>query len=206
MNYSSISRAKLLAGSVLCMFYAVPAQAYPEFQEFAEKKSGRTVDCAMCHTAEHGPVGEEDGQIGKLSADELALLNQARAAMEPGSKIHNPILNEFGNQIVKELGMKRVLEAKASPESLPAMLDQRSDLDDDGIANAQEFQQGTHPLNKFHGDPWQLFVNNLLRYKVHVMLAFAAVLLIDYGIAQIIKGMYMAAKAKRLRKSGAGSM
>lgn len=194
---SSNTNSILIAIALSCVPLA--ANAYPEFQSYAEKKSGRPVDCAMCHMNEHGPVGEEDGQIGKLTHEELNMLNQARGALEPGSEIRNPILNQFGNEIVKSIGMKAVLEAKGAPEKLPQLLGDKHDTDSDGIPDSKEFVDGTSSINPYHGDPWALFMTNLMKYKREVVLAVAAVLLLDFGFVNLIKGLYLTAKAKRMR-------
>lgn len=188
-----------LAGQLLCVN---AAQAYPEFQTYSEKKSGRTVDCAMCHTNANGPVGDEDGQIGKLTAEELSMLNQARRNLDGTMEVSNPILNKFGNQIVKSLGMKKVLELKSSPEQLAASLGNTSDLDDDSISDGREFEQGTDPLNTDHGDPLSLFLHNLDKYKFHVALTAAAVFLLDFGFANLLTAMAIKLnnKTKRVEK------
>jgi hypothetical protein len=202
---SDYKRRLALSGLLLAMGGQLlsinDAWAYPEFQSYSEKKSGRTVDCAMCHTNANGPVGDEDGQIGKLTAEELSMLNQSRRNLDGTADVSNPILNKFGNEIVKSLGMRKVLELKSTPEQLAISLGSKSDLDEDGIADGKEFEQGTDPLNMDHGDPLTLFVRNLDKYKFHVALAAAAVFLLDFGFANLIKGMAIKLRSKTKRTS-----
>ncbi len=165
------------------------ADAYPQFQQFVEKHSHKTVNCAMCHVNENGPLGSGHGQIAALSADELKRLNFARLALTPGQDVDSPILNRFGNQIIKTVGKQKFVETIAEPAKLAEMLGDKSDLDDDGIPDSREFLDGTDPLNKLHGDPVKLFWINLSLYKMHIILAIVAVLSIDYGLAHLIKGI-----------------
>lgn len=202
MNYSNAKLIQLSLNLVILSASLTPAAlAYPEFQTFSEKKSGRSVDCAMCHAHEHGPMGDEEGQISKLTQEQLSALNASRGALEPGSETDNPILNKFGNEIVKAIGMRKVLEAKAAPEKLAVFLGDKQDTDGDGIPDGKEFENGTHPLLRFHGDPWTLFANNLSRYRTEIVLAVAAIALLNFGFAHLIKALYLAAKARRLRGS-----
>ncbi|HEY9870463.1 MAG TPA: thrombospondin type 3 repeat-containing protein [Candidatus Obscuribacterales bacterium] len=168
---------------------AAAAVAYPEFQTFAEKHSGRPTNCAMCHVSPDGPIGDGDGQIGSLSESEMARLNKARAALEPGQDVDSPILNEFGNHIIKALGKSKVLELRNDPAKLVEALGTKSDLDGDGIPDSLEYAEGTDPLNQFHGEPWRLFVNNLSREKVHVFLALAATVALVFGLSNFIRGI-----------------
>lgn len=174
---------------VVFLWLSPQAHAYPEYQQFVETHSKRTVNCAMCHVHENGPTGTEKGQIGSLSEDELKLLNKARAALAPGADVDSPILNEFGNKIIEAIGKKRFVDLKANPGELAKELQEKSDLDNDGIADSHEFLDGTDPLNKFHGDPGKLFLVNLQRYKTHVILAVLAVLTLNYGLVHLIKGI-----------------
>ncbi|MCW5823706.1 MAG: hypothetical protein KIT34_12950 [Cyanobacteria bacterium TGS_CYA1] len=185
-NLSLIAFASSLA---LSFMTANPAQAYPEYQAFVEKNSKRSINCAMCHINEGGPVGNSKGQIGSLSEEELKLLSKARIAFEPGSDVHSPILNEFGNKIISAVGKKKFLEYKTSPEKLAAALGNESDLDTDGIPDAQEYLDGTDPLNKFHGEPVKLFWINLNRCKTHVILTVLAVISINFGLLSLVKGI-----------------
>lgn len=198
---SSLSRLSLVVLLVQTgLLVMTPCQAYPPYQEFSEKHSGKTVSCAMCHTSENGPQGEGPGQIGSLTAEELKQLQTARGALLPGQKVENPILNEFGNSIIEALGKKKVVELQKKPEELATALGSKSDLDDDGIPDSQEFLDGTDPTNRFHGDPWKLFLVNLERYKFHVIMAAIAIFALDYGIAQILKGMALLRKTKENSK------
>lgn len=172
------------------------ASAYPEFQQFVEKNSHRTVNCAMCHINENGPVGNGEGQIGSFSADEMKQLNKARAALLPGQDVDSPILNQFGNEIIKAIGKKEFVALKAEPAKLAERLGDKSDLDGDGISDAREYLDGTDPLNQFHGDPGKLFWINLGRYKMHVCLAVVAVFAINYGLIQLIKGVTIVQSGK----------
>ncbi|MBU6454898.1 MAG: hypothetical protein KGS72_24225 [Cyanobacteria bacterium REEB67] len=123
-------------------------------------------------------------------------LNKARAALEPGNTVDNPILNKFGNAIVHQIGLKKVLELSTDPVKLPQALDPKSDLDDDGIADGQEYLDGTDPLNKYHGDAMKLFFINLGRSKYQLLLAAAAVFLLGYGLTHLLKGISAATEAK----------
>ncbi len=190
----------ILGGLLLTSLYALShgaAFAYPEFQQFVEKNSHRTVNCAMCHINENGPVGNGEGQIGSFSADDMKQLNKARAALAPGQDVDSPILNKFGNEIIKIVGKKDFVALKSEPAKLAERLGDQSDLDEDGIADAREYLDGTDPLNKFHGDPLKLFWINLARYKMHVFLAVVAVFSINYGLIQLIKGVTIVQSGKK---------
>lgn len=176
---------------------AATVQAYPEYQSFIEKKSGRSVDCAVCHTNSNGPSGSSPGQIGALSEKEMEALNSARGALEPGMlKVDNPILNKFGNSIIRTVGKKKFLEFRQDPEKLAEALG-KSDLDEDGVPDAEEYLDGTYPLNKLHGDPWKLFLVNLNRYKTHLALAAVACFLLDWGFMHLIRGFALTSKARK---------
>lgn len=183
------------------------AIAYPEFQRSIQARSGRTVNCAMCHTHPDGPEGTGPGQIGGLPPEELARLNQARGAFEPGQDVDSPILNEFGDSIVRSAGKRRVLETRGHAEELAAALDPTSDLDGDGIPDAREYLDGTHPLERMNGDPWLLFVTGLRRNAFHVGMIVVATALGIYGLASLLRASSaaheatMAARAQRGRAS-----
>jgi hypothetical protein len=172
------------------------AWAYPEFQKASQARSGRAVNCAMCHEHPDGPDGAAFGQIGALSQDELARLNRARGAFEPGQEVDSPILNAFGDEIIRSVGKRRFLEMRSRPEDLGAALG-TSDLDGDGIADGREYLDGTHPLKRTNGDPWLLFFNNVRRNVFHIVMIVLATALTVYGLASILRGTHVAHDAGR---------
>ena len=176
-----------------------PAAAYPEFQKFSQANSGRVTDCAMCHRHPDGPEGAAFGQIGSLTPAQLADLGKARAAFEPGVEVNSPILNDFGNHIITTVGKSHVLQFRSHPEELATALGMESDLDADGIPDAREFLEGTHPLQKTSGDPWTLFVTNLKRAKFHVGMIVLATVLGMYGLANLLRGAHAVAARYRER-------
>lgn len=170
--------------------------AYPEFQTFIEKRSGRTVNCAMCHANADGPMGDGEGQLGSLKDAQLQKVNEARGAMEPGVDVNSPIMNEFGNHIIKTIGMKKILEAKTNPQLLADALGNKTDHDGDGISDSQEYLEGTDSRNKFHGSPGALFLNNLVRQKFHIVMALLASVLIIFGFLNFIKAIHIISDRK----------
>lgn len=176
--------APWLLSAAVCLS-AAPARAYSEYRDFVEKASGRSVDCSLCHTNPEGPEGVKPGQIGSLNVEEQARLNRARTAFEPGADVHSPILNDFGNSIIRAVGKQKFLAIRQHPEQLPAALPQDGDLDGDGIPDARELAEGTHPLNAAQGNPWLLFRNNLARHWSLVGAAALAAGLTLYGLANL---------------------
>lgn len=170
--------------------------AYPEFQRFSQTHSGRPINCAMCHANGDGPEGASRGQIGSLTPDELNKLNAARGAFAPGTPIENPILNEFGNNIIFVIGKTKFLELRAQPEQLAEVYGFQSDLDGDGIADAQEYLEGTHPLNNVHGNPMRLFLHNLKTFKLHVILIVLATIAGFYGFSHLLNGFAASSNTK----------
>jgi hypothetical protein len=175
--------------SLCWMFlFCASAFAYPEFQAFIKKNSGRPVDCAFCHVNPNGPEGNGPGQLGSLTPDEFTRLNRARAAFEPGQLVDSPILNAFGNRILKDVGKKKFLEIKQHPADLAVALGPTVDLDGDGIPDSQEFLDGTHPLKNTDGDPGRLFVANLTKNRVQIILLILATLFTLYGLNNVLRG------------------
>lgn len=170
------------------LLFCAQAFAYPEYQVFVQEHSGRTVNCAMCHTHPDGPEGLKPGQIGALTTEELERLNQARAVFEPGEAVDNPLLNKFGNRIMEQLGKTKVLELRQDPERLADAYGYDSDLDGDGISDAEEYLAGTHPLNPESGDPSRLFWVNLRRNVFHVVMLLIATVAGVYGLNHLIRG------------------
>lgn len=174
------------------------AFAYPEFQKYVQQNSGRNVNCAMCHAHPDGPEGLKPGQIGSLKPPELDLLNRARAAFEPGQEVQSPILNTFGNDIVKRLGKSQFLQLRQDPQKLAEALGAESDLDGDSICDADEYLAGTLPLDPNHGDPRRLFIANLRRYFLQILLVGLATALGVYGLHEIVRGFELSYRAKKV--------
>lgn len=201
-----IGRALTAAGLGVLMLAASPAGAHPEFQAFSKEHSGRGVSCAMCHAHPDGPDGVKPGQIGRLTPRELERLNAARAAFKPGAEVDSPILNAFGNHIVRTLGKERLLAFRKNPAALAAALGPDSDLDSDGISDAQEYLDGTHPLDAHSGSPLKLLVHNLRLNGMHVALLAAAVAFALYGIRNLLRWLGIEARAAlALRNEAKGS-
>lgn len=189
MSILYVLRIALPAAALLltATLAAAPAAAYPEFETFVEMHSGRSIDCTLCHTHPDGPEGVRPGQIRALTPEELETLNRARAAFDPGSGVDSPILNDFGDHILDEVGKRRFLELRTSqPELLAEELGFDHDLDGDGISDAREYLDGTHPLDSHHGDPWLLFLRNLRKYAVHLVLILVATVLGLYGLNHLL--------------------
>lgn len=166
-----------------------PVGGYPQFETFVEKHSHRISDCSMCHANSSGPTGDGPGQIGGLTNEEIERLSKARAAMTPGQDVDSPILNEFGNHIIKAIGRQRFLALISNPEDLAVALGNKSDLDGDGISDATEYRDGTDPLNKSSGDPARLFFVNINRWKMHILLLLLASGLLSWGLSNVIRSL-----------------
>jgi hypothetical protein len=153
------------------------------------------VNCALCHSHPDGPEGLKPGQIGSLDPAAMERLGKARAAFEPGQEVHSPILNEFGNDIIRQLGKQRFLQMRQEPGKLAESLDQASDLDGDGIPDATEYLAGTLVTDPTHGDPWTLFLINLGRYWFPILMSALATGAGLYGLNNIVHGFEVLARA-----------
>jgi hypothetical protein len=182
----------LLGGLVVgwILFASVgTAVAHPEFQAFVRKSSGQTVNCALCHAHPDGPEGTGPGQLGSLKAAEFDRLNRARGAFEPGVEVSSPVLNAFGNSLVKRLGKARILEARSDPKALWEGMDAASDMDHDGVPDVQELREGTHPLWDDSGNPARLFWHNLKVQRFHVLMIILATFVTLFGLHHLFRGL-----------------
>ncbi|MBL8861191.1 MAG: hypothetical protein JNK02_04185 [Planctomycetes bacterium] len=186
---------KLHRTVVVLLAFAMPAGAHHEFQTFVQSHSGRPVNCALCHTSPDGPEGTGAGQIGSLTEGERERLNRARAAFEPSPVVDSPILNDFGNLLVARLGKRRILELRSKPELVAAELGFANDLDGDGIPDAQEYLDGTHPLSRHHGAPLRLFWHELRAHAFQVAMLFAATAITLYGLISVLRGFALRLQA-----------
>lgn len=172
----------------IALALTTPAFAYPEFEAWVEQSSGRYVNCALCHTHPDGPEGVKPGQIRSLDPAALERLNRARAAFEPGQDVDSPILNDFGDHIMEELGKRRFLEIRTTdPGDLAEALGYESDLDGDGIPDATEYVEGTHPLDERHGAPLRLLTHNLARQWFEILMIALATLFGLYGLNHLLE-------------------
>lgn len=177
-----------LLASVLALAAPPAARAYPEFEAWVEQNSGRYVNCALCHSHPDGPEGTKPGQIRSLDAAELDRLNRARAAFEPGAQVDSPILNDFGDHVIQVLGKRRFLEIRAKdPGLLADGLGYESDLDGDGIPDATEYLEGTHPLDPRHGAPLRLLRHNLAAHWLDILMIALATLFGLYGLDHLLE-------------------
>ncbi|MBM4131415.1 hypothetical protein FJ250_10395 [bacterium] len=181
---------------LLAVAVVSPAMAHPEFQRDIVKRTGRAINCALCHEHADGPEGTAPGQIGRLSAAELEQLGRARAALQPGSRADSPILNAFGDLIIEKIGKARFLELKLAPAVLPSLLPADGDLDRDGIPDARELAAGTHPLLATDGDPWLLLRHNARRNAGQIALTLAATVLGLYGLRSLLMGIAIATRSR----------
>lgn len=188
----------LLAILALSLLGISSAVAYPEYQRYSKAASGRAVNCAMCHTHSDGPDGLKPGQIGSLNEEELNQLGLARQALEPGFAGKSPILNEFGNEVLKTVGKNKLAEFKQKPELLTEALIKTSDLDGDGIPDFEEYEDGTHPLNSLDGHPWKLFKNNVKKNAFHIVMLLLATGFGLFGLSNLLQ--WLSIKADRDRK------
>ncbi len=180
---------KFLFAAVILLCFNQTANAYPEFYEYSRKTSGRSTNCALCHTHGDGPEGNEPGQINALNKEELERLMRARTAFLPGQMVQSPILNDFGNELIKELGKKKILELKNRPQELAKEIGKEMDLDKDGIPDSEEYLDGTLSISKEDGHPAKLFFANLKKHIMHIILAFFAVVCLFYGFVQWLMGI-----------------
>ena len=188
-----MKRFALLAGLLLI---AQSALAYPEFEVWSEKNSGKVIDCARCHTNAEGPEGVKPGQIRSLSPPELERLNQARSAFEPGMGVDSPVLNAFGDRIIDKLGKKKFIEIRsANPGQLVTLYGTDSDLDGDGIPDVREYAEGTLPTDSRSGNPWTLFSTNVQRSWLDILMTVLATLFGLYGLNQLLRWFHHEAEA-----------
>lgn len=195
-------RSRIAGVFVALAATGVSANAHSEFQAFVRRNSGRAIDCALCHTHSNGPEGTAPGQIGSLTPEEMARLNRARAAFEPGGNIDSPILNDFGDLLLQRVGKKRILELRSSPGDLVGEIGFESDLDQDGVPDAREYLEGTHPNMATDGDPWTLFVHNFRGQITRVVLITIATAITLYGLVHLLRGFGVRTRASESKPAG----
>lgn len=177
-----------------------PAAAYPQFQQYSQKHSGRNVDCAMCHRNHDGPKGVRPGQIDSLTPQQKLSYEQEQTALESGQHVDSPILNDFGNHIIEVLGRVKFIELASHPEQLAPALGFASDLDGDGIPDAREYLDGTNPLDAQSGAPGRLFLINLNGQRFTIFMTLLVTIFGIYGLNNLSNAFLHLAEAARQQR------
>ena len=162
-----------------------------------QTKSGArsTAPCATRNS--DGPEGTAPGQIGHLNAAGDGTSRPRPRGASTRRPVDSPILNAFGNHIINSLGKTKFLELRVAPAQLADALPQDSDLDHDGIPDARELRDGTHPLNRNDGNPWLLFQHNFRENFGQIVLTLAATCAGIYGLVHLLNGFANAMRLKR---------
>ena len=175
---------------VLVVFYCLignsPVLAFNEFQTYIEFKSKKQLNCAYCHNHTNGPEGNEVGQLGSLGEEQKqsTAYNQFLSANK--ELVDSPILNEFGNYLVKKLGYDTVVKAQDDPDKIVEIL-KKSDLDQDGINDSEELRDGTLPNDPLDGNPFKLFVSNIKKKWIEICFQAVAVALLIISFFKLKK-------------------
>ena len=163
---------------MFCLLFGVNnAFAFNEFQMFIEQKSKKQLNCAYSHNHTNGPEGNEAGQLGSLSEEQKQLTAYNQFLSSNKKLVNSPILNEFGNYLVQKLGYEEIINAQEEPDKLVEKL-KNSDLDYDGITDAQELLNGTLPNDPLDGSPFKLFLNNIRKKLVEICFQVIAIVLL----------------------------
>lgn len=154
-----------------------PSQVYAfvEFQTFIEQKSKKQLNCAYCHSHTNGPEGDESGQLRSLDEKQKQSTAYNQFLQSNKEFIDSPILNEFGNYLVKKLGYETITSAQNEPNKLVEGL-KDSDLDNDGIKDSQELLEGTLPNDPFDGNSLRLFLNGVKKKWIEI--SFQAIVIL----------------------------
>ena len=153
------------------------AFAFNEFQTYIEQKSKKQLNCAYCHSHVNGPNGNEAGQLGSLSEEQKQLTSYNQFLQGSKELADSPILNEFGNYLVKKLGYDTIVKAQDDLNKIVEGL-RGSDLDCDGINDSEEVLDGTLPNDPLDGSPVKLLINNLKKKWVEIIFQITMVLLL----------------------------
>lgn len=160
------------------------AYAFNEFQTFIEYNSKKQLNCAYCHSNVNGPEGKEKGQLDSLSEEEKQLTAYNQFLKANKEFINSPILNEFGNYLVKKLGYETIVQAQEDPKIIVDKL-RDSDLDKDGITDSEEFLDGTLPNDTLDGNPFKLFMYNIKKKWIEICFQTLAVVLLIISLFKL---------------------
>lgn len=158
--------------------------AFREFQKFIEDNSNKQINCIYCHIHPNGPEGHEKGQLGSLSnkAKSLTIYNQYLEGQSNYAR--SPILNKFGNHLASKLSYDLLIDAQDDPKLLIEPLKQ-SDLDKDGISDADELLDGTLPYDRLDGAPHKLFAKNIKIYWSDILCETVLIILIIIALLKV---------------------
>lgn len=151
----------------LTLFNVQRVFAFIEFQRYIEEKSNKQLNCAYCHAHINGPEGDDIGQSGSLSEEQKKLTAFNQYLSDSKKLVDSPILNKFGNYLVKQIGYDALVEAQGDPDLIVKRL-KNSDLDKDGIPDSREFLDGTLPQDPLDGNPLLLFINNMKKNLLEI--------------------------------------
>ena len=161
-----------------------PALAFNEFQTYIEQKSKKQLNCAYCHSHVNGPNGNETGQLGSLSEEQKQLTAYNQFLQGNKELVNSPILNEFGNYLVKKLGYDTIVKAQDDPNKIVEGL-KGSDLDQDGISDSKEVLDGTLLNDPLDGNPLKLFINNLNKKLIEIIFQITMILLLIVSLFKL---------------------
>lgn len=145
------------AGMWLASFHS--AIAFPQYADWISEKSGKPIDCAYCHVNAEGPQGGGPGQIGSLSDVQLAKLRTPES----------PILNAFGQSLIKHLGYEGVAQGLTDPAGVAQKM-KAFDMDGDGISDGDEMLYGTLPSDSLSAPPQLVWQKRLEKHMPFVLL------------------------------------
>lgn len=191
-----MNRQVVLSFLLIVILFPNHTFSYPKLYDLILAKSGKKIDCGICHAHGNGPEGLMKGQIGGLDAIGLDQLMSARKAFDPGVKIKNPLLNDFGNEMVFILGRKEIIALGNQPEKLIEIYPKELDLDNDGIPDIDELMEGTLPHDPQSGNPLKLMVHNLKGSWFEILLTLIGTGFMFYGFFQLILGFHYSIKVK----------
>ena len=183
--YRLLENKFLIVPVIFCLLIgSSPVFAFNEFQTFIEQKSKKQLNCAYCHSHVNGPNGNETGQLGSLSEDEKQLTAYNQFLQGNKELVNSPILNEFGNYLVKKLGYDTIVKAQDDPNKIVEGL-KGTDLDQDGINDSEEVLDGTLPNDPLDGSPLKLFINSLNKKWVEITFQITLILLLIVSLFKI---------------------
>lgn len=182
-KYYSFSSLSILL--ICCIIFINPsAIAFNDFQVYIEQKSKKQLNCAYCHKNPSGPEGNEPGQRDSLSEEQKQLTAYNQFLNTNKESVNSPILNKFGNYLVKNLGYESIVSAQNDPNTIVEKL-KNSDLDQDGIKDSQELLDGTLPGDPLDGNPFKLFTSNLKRHSIEICFQAITILLLMFSLFKL---------------------